>query len=422
MSGLFSVVMYVYNTLGSTIVMPIFLAIIGIVFGMKPWKALRAGLTVIFGLAGINLIIGYLGTALSPAITGITSNVNVAYNTVDVGFPTIASAVFSLPIAAGVIPICIIINIIMLSLKWTKTIDIDIWNMFQIVMCAGIAYVLSDNLIVSFVVGAIFFIVTLKIADWEAPVWQKELNLPGTVCCALPESSTAIMTHFVNKLIDLIPGLRDFDISSEKANKFKIVGDPIFLGLTIGAVFGIVGKLDIVGVLNTAVGLAATLVLMPKMAALLLEGCAPISQAAKKFMSEKANGREVYIAVDIACGIGNPNVITASTIGIPVYILLATLLPGNTWFPLVSITGLCWNAVACVIHSKNNLFRSIVCMILFCVAHCYVETLLAPQVTQLVVSAGLTVPEGFKYVAGGSPETLFMCFIKPVLSVLGLVK
>ena len=422
MSGLFNVVMYVYTTLGSTIVMPIFLAIIGIVFGMKPWKALRAGLTVIFGLAGINLIIGYLGTALSPAITGITSNVNVAYNTVDVGFATIASAVFSLPIAAGVIPICILINVVMLALKWTKTIDIDIWNMFQIVMCSGIAYTLSGNLIVSFIIGAIFFIVTLKIADWEAPVWQKELNLPGTVCCALPESSTAIMTHFVNKLFDLIPGLKDFDISSEKANKFKIVSDPIFLGLVIGAAFGIIGKLDIVGVLNTAVGLAATLVLMPKMAALLLEGCAPISQAAKKFMSEKANGREVYIAVDIACGIGNPNVITASTIGIPVYILLATLLPGNTWFPLVSITGLCWNAVACVIHSKNNLFRSIVCMILFCIAHCYVETLLAPQVTQMVLSAGLAVPEGFKYVAGGSPETLFMCFIKPVLSVFGLVK
>lgn len=422
MSGLFNVVMYVYSTLGSTVVMPIFLTIIGMIFGMKFWRALRSGLTVIFGLAGINLIIGYLGGALSPAITGITSNIDVAYNTVDVGFPTIASAVFSLPIAAGVIPICIIINIVMLALRWTKTIDIDIWNMFQIVMCAGIAYVLSNNLLVSFVVGAIFFIVTLKIADWEAPVWQKELNLPGTVCCALPESSTAIMTHFVNKIIDLIPGLKDFDISATKTNKLKILSDPIFLGLAIGTAFGLLGRLDIVGVLNTAIGLAATLVLMPKMAALLLEGCAPISQAAKKFMTERANGREVYIAVDIACGIGNPNVITTSTIGIPLYILLATILPGNTWFPLVSITGLCWNAVACVIHSKNNLFRSIVCMILFCIGHCYVETYLAPQVTQLVTSAGMAVPEGFTYVAGGSPETLFMCFIKPLLSVLGLVK
>lgn len=52
---------------GSTVLIPIFIAILGLIFGMKPSKALLSGLYLGTGFIGMSLAINQLTAAVSPA-------------------------------------------------------------------------------------------------------------------------------------------------------------------------------------------------------------------------------------------------------------------------------------------------------------------------------------------------------------------
>ncbi|MGN8913021.1 PTS galactitol transporter subunit IIC [Anaerofustis butyriciformans] len=420
MDTLLVVVKYVTDSLGTMVVMPLFLILLGLAFRMKLSKALRSGLLVGIGFQGINLIITLLSNAVSPAATALAEKVGLNFNIIDVGFPTIGTAAWATPIAALVIPIAILINVIMLSLKFTKTLNIDIWNMFHFILAGGIAYLVSGSVVVGLIVSAIFSIITLLLADWDSKTWQEYFGLEGTSCTTLAIMTSAICSFIVNKVIDLIPKVRDFDINPAKINKLKGISDPMFLGFVIGIVISLIGGLPVAQILNTGVGIAAAMVLLPRMVSLLMEGLAPISSAASAFTKKRFKGRSLLIGMDCALGIGDPTVIAASTIMIPFAILLAVLLPGNGFLPIVSLTGLTYFCVPAAAYSKGNLFRTIITMLIFYTLHIYVINAISPLITELVHWAGVALPEGASLVAGGNPEHALLLIIKPVLSLFGL--
>ena len=194
----------------------------------------------------------------------------------------------------------------------------------------------------------------------------------------------------------------------------------MFLGFFIGIILSLLGGLPLDKILNTGVGIAAAMVLLPRMVSLLMEGLAPISRAASEFTKKKLKGRSLLIGMDCALGIGDPTVIAASTIMIPFAILLAVLLPGNGFLPIVSLTGLTYFCVPAAAYSKGNLFRTIVTMLIFYALHIYVINAICPLVTGLATWAGVDLPTGASLIAGGNPEHAFLLLIKPILSIFGL--
>lgn len=416
-----NVVNYI-SGLGAYIVMPIFLIIIGLVFKMPFTKAVKSGLLVGIGFYGINLVLGLMGDTVTPACTALGTNAGIDKGILDVGFGAVGTAAYATPIAALIIPVAIIVNVIMIATGLTKTLNIDIWNMFHFILAGGITYLYSQNIVISVIVAAIFVIFVLKMADWFAPSWQKTFGLEGTTMTCLPIMTNVITSYYINKLIDLIPGLRDIDISQEKAGKLGMLLDPAILGAIIGLILGAVAGLDVAGILTTGIGVAASMVLAPKMVSVMMEGLAPISKAAQKSVSEKYADRELLIGLDPACGCGDSTVMAVTAIMIPIYLLLAIILPGNKYLPIVSLPSIIYFAVAPVANSKGNYLRSIICMILWSIAHLYVLTALSPIITQFNVWAGIALPEGATLIAGGNPEHIGLLLIKPILSIFGLVK
>src|SRR5699024_72385 len=97
------------------------------------------------------------------------------------------------------------------------------------------------------------------------------------------------------------------------------------------------------GIGQLAVKTGAVMVLMPKMVALLMEGLTPISESANSFVQKRFPGRELYIGMDAALSVGHPAVLSSSLILVPITLLLAVILPGNTSLPfgdLATITVL----------------------------------------------------------------------------------
>ena len=73
--------------------------------------------------------------------------------------------------------------------------------------------------------------------------------------------------------------------------------------------------------------MSAVLVLIPKMTAMFMEGLMPISESAQKWSQKKFKGRKLFIGLDAAVIVGNPDVITTALIIIPLTIAMAIVLP-----------------------------------------------------------------------------------------------
>ena len=103
-----------------------------------------------------------------------------------------------------------------------------------------------------------------------------------------------------NWVIEKIPGLRDIDFNLEKLQeKIGVFGEPVIVGFVLGILIGLLGGQDFKTLIETAVYLAAAMVIIPKMAALLMEGLMPISDAASTFMDKHFQGKgKIYIGLD----------------------------------------------------------------------------------------------------------------------------
>ena len=85
----------VIDSLGSTVMLPVFIFILALVFGAKVGKAFRSAVTIGIAFIGINLVIGLMWGTLSELGQAMVKNTGIVRDVVDVGWPTSASIGFA---------------------------------------------------------------------------------------------------------------------------------------------------------------------------------------------------------------------------------------------------------------------------------------------------------------------------------------
>ena len=156
--------------LGAQVMMPIIFTLFGLIVGLKLGKAIKSGLMIGIGFIGLNIVITLLTDNLGPAAEQMVKNAGLHLTVIDVGWPAVGVLV---------IPVGILVNILMLATKTTKTINVDIWNYWHFAFTGSIVYMLTQDLLVSLLMAAFNMIVIMVIADRTAPLVEKELGLPG---------------------------------------------------------------------------------------------------------------------------------------------------------------------------------------------------------------------------------------------------
>ena len=219
----------------------------------------------------------------------------------------------------------------MLLTNTTQTINVDIWDFWHFAFTGALAAIFTGSFAIGMSIAIINMIIIMVLADITAEQIEKSLGIPGV---SLPHGfSTAYapIAMAFNWLIDKIPGVRDIDLNFENlTDKLGILGEPMIIGTVIGLVIGAVAGYDVAGILGLGVSLGAVLVLIPKMAAMLMEGLEPISEAAGDFIKKRFSNRgKIYIGLDSAIGVGHPITLTVAYLLMPLTLLLAIFLPGN---------------------------------------------------------------------------------------------
>ena len=377
--------------LGVSVMMPIVLTILGCILGAGFGKSLRAGLTVGVGFIGLGLVINsLLGTTLSPAVQEMVNRFGLSLTVVDVGWPAAAAIAMGSTVGLIIIPLGLVVNIVMLLTNTTQTVDVDIWDYWHFAFTGALVSIVTNSYVFGIIAAILNMIVIMVLGDYTAPLVEESLQMPGV---SLPHGFTtayAPIAMLFNWIFDKIPGVRDIDINTDTLQKkFGVFGEPILVGTVIGLVIGVLAYWDggnvaasITKVLSLGVSLGAVLVLIPKMAALLMEGLLPISDAASTFVNKHFKNRgKIYIGLDSAVGVGHPVTLAISFILVPLCIFLAVILPGNKVLPFADLAVIPWMFVLITPVVHNNGFRGIFIGLIVLTVGLYIATDLSPLIT-----------------------------------------
>lgn len=375
---------------GPTVMLPVIITIIGLIFGLNITKAFKSGLTLAIGFAGIKLILDFMTSNIGPAAKAMVERTGVNLDILDVGWGSIAAVTWASPIIAFLIFTILAINIILLVLKKTQTLDVDIWNYHHMAIVGVMTYYVTKNIFLAVGASATMALFTFKISDWSQHMVEDFFGIPGVSLPTVSALSSLVIAWPLNWLLDKIPFIRNSKFSVKDAQKYLgFFGDQMIMGLLIGLVIGVLAGYDLTSVLQLGVSMSAVLVLIPKMTSLFMEGLMPISDAAQKWSQEKFSGRKLFIGLDAAVVVGNPDVITTALIIIPLTIAMALFLPGNRVLPFADLAVVPFRVAMVVALTRGNLLKNILIGLVVTASLLWCGTLTAPVLTSIAQSVGI---------------------------------
>ena len=361
LNGAYFVINYIID-MGASVMLPIIIAILSIILGVKVGKAIRAGLMIGVGFVGMGLIVDMMNANMGPAAKAMAERLGVSLSIVEVGWPGMSGVTWGSIVATIAILLAIVVNLIMFATKTTKTINIDIWNVWHMAFTGAIAYAVTGNLWIG-LLGVVFHaVMSYKLGDLWAPLLNDYFGLEGLTA---PHGTSAYMAPIaclVDAIIEKIPGLNKVNFSIDGLQeKIGVLGEPVVIGALLGTVIGFLAGYGPQEALPLGINMAAVMVLMPRMIKCIMDGLLPISERAKEVMhnhfGEEAN---FYIGLDPAVLLGDPEVVTAGIIFIPVTLLIAIIMPGNRILPFGDLATIgFFIAIAVAVH-KGNLFRTLI--------------------------------------------------------------
>src|SRR5699024_7835783 len=145
----------------------------------KARKAFRSALTIGVAFVGIFLVIDLLVDNLGPAAPGMVKRLVVSLTVIDVAWPATSSIACASSVSAYIIPLGLIVTVVILLTKTTKTMKVDIWNFWHYTFMAAMVYAISGSVVQALIAAVLFQIVALKVADWTAPMMSEFYELPG---------------------------------------------------------------------------------------------------------------------------------------------------------------------------------------------------------------------------------------------------
>ena len=399
--------------LGAAVMMPVLFTILGVCIGIKFGKALKSGLLVGVGFVGLSVVTALLTSSLGAPLKDVTEIYGLQLGIFDMGWPAAAAVAYNTTVGAFIIPVCLVVNILLLLVRATRTINIDLWNYWHYAFIGAVVYFATGSIWYGFFAAVICFVITLVMADLTTRKFQayyKDLDgisIPQPFC-----QSFVPFAEGLNWCFDRIPGFDKLDIDAEgMKKKFGVLGEPLLLGVLVGVLIGCLSCRTwaeilerIPFILGLGIKMGAVMELIPRITGLFIEGLKPIAEATKELVSKKfKNSAGINIGMSPALVIGHPTTLVVSLLLIPVTLLLAVILPGNEFLPLASLAGMVYVFPAVLPVTKGNVVKTFLIGLVALTAGLFLVTDLAPWFTLAAQDvyartgdAAVAIPEGFQ--------------------------
>lgn len=411
----------IIKSMGASSLLPLTVVFLSICFGVKIGRAIRSGLMIGAGFVGINLIVEMMNNQLGEAAVKMSERLGLSLQVVDLGWQGVAPMAWASGIAAIGIPLAVFINILMLSLKLTRTINIDLWNIWHMIFTGALAYTVTGKLWIGILGVAVHAAFAYKLGDLWAPFVGGYFELTGLT---VPHGTSAYMAPIAcltDAVIEKIPGLRKINFSIEQLQeKAGVLAEPVVLGGIMGTMIGLLAGDRVDHAFSLGVQMSAVMILMPQIVKCIMDGLLPLSERAKKLLvpstpqdnssgrlswSQHLDGGEVYIGLDPAVLLGDSQVVTAGLLFIPLTLVIAMLLPGNKVLPFGDLATISFFIAISVAIHKGNLFRTLISGSLIMTLTLWITNQTIPWISALAKETGTLSGGGMAAAMdqGGSP-------------------
>ncbi len=403
---------------GAAIFMPLIIFILGLIVRLKPSKAFRSGILMGVAFTGMMLVIVSLFYAIvAPAASKMVERLGLELSILDIGWTPSAAIAWAWPAAATMFAVQILINLVMLAFKWTKTLNVDMWNVWQKAFIGALVVAVTGNYLLAYLVAAVWIIFELKFGDWSVYQVHEYVGVPG-ISIPHSEAMGLMITAPVDWVVSRIPGLNRIKADPQTLReKFGLLGENMIIGLILGLIIGVLAGYDLKATLVLAINAATALVLLPMIARLFMEALAPISEAAGEFMKARFPGREFFIGLDWPILAGNPSTYAVGILAIPLLLVFCLILPGNKTLIFGSIADWAWMISSTGAIMGGDVVRMLLASLVLIPAYLWTATYAGPTITTVAQQIAFQIPEGASTITWFGTNPLYMFEMK-ILEVL----
>ncbi|MZZ59296.1 PTS galactitol transporter subunit IIC [Enterococcus mundtii] len=372
--------------LGSAIFVPLIILLLGLIAGMKFKKAFMSAITLGIAFTGMSMVIGFMSNAVSPASEALAKNTGLNLPALDLGWTGAASITWSWSYAFIFFAVVLGVNFIMLIFNWTKTLNVDMWNVWGKALTAYLVYFVSGSLLAGFVTAIIQVILELKMGDMFQRHIEDLTGIPLVTVTHLMNISAVLLLP-INVIMDKISFFNRRADTKALKKKIGIFSENSVMGFLIGLGLGLAAAYGDSGSLNLAIQIATAMALFPMISKMFMQSLSPLADAMSEMMKKRFKDREIYIGLDWPILAGRTEIWVAAILLVPVFIGYAIVLPGNAVLPLAGIINYSI-AVGGLLLTGGNLVRMLIMGVISMPIYLYAATYLTPILTGLADRTG----------------------------------
>lgn len=372
-----------------SVLMLLVLTIISVIVGVKFSKALEGGIRLAISITAIGAVMNILTSSFSEALQAFVGRTGIELSITDVGWAPLATITWGSPYTLYFLLVMIIVNIVMLLLNKTNTLDVDIFDIWHLAITGLFAMYMGASLLVTTLL--VIFIGVLKIinSDLMKPTFNDLLDAPDENPMTTTHMNYMMnpIVMLFNKIIDKIfPFLDKYDFDAAKLNsKIGFWGSKSAIGIYLGLFIGLLAGMPLMDTFTLAFTAATCLELFSVIGQWFIESVEPLSQGIADFANKRLGGRTLNIGLDWPFIAGRSEMWAAANILAPIMLLIAIILPGNKVLPLGGIIAMGLTPALLVV-TRGRIIRMILIGTFMLPIFLWSGTLIAPYATEAAKS------------------------------------
>ena len=292
MASFFQTLSDVFSAFGAAVFVPVILFIIAKCMGVTGKKAFNTALLCAVGLTGFNLVINSYSAIIAPVVNQMVTNAGVNLPTLDTGWQSTSVIAYSTKVGLIFIGVAIILQLVLFFTKWTNVfMASDLWNNYSFMVWGSMLYALTDNMMLSMALMVVQLLYILLFSEACAKRWSTYYDYDNCCMTAPHHLESLPFAVFMNWFLGKI-GFDKIKLNAQTLQKkLGILGEPMFIGLVVGALIGIIGNFNaLVGegaltawgtVSSAAVSTAAIMAVFRKVAGIFASAFTTLTDAYK---------------------------------------------------------------------------------------------------------------------------------------------
>lgn len=327
--------------LGGPAIMFVIITLLSLGFKVKFSKALESGIRMAIALTGMTAAISLLTDALGPTLNDFVKSTSVNLHITDLGWAPMAVITWGSIYTLFFAFVCIIVNLLMLFMNKTKTLNVDLFNIWNISIIGLLVEYYAHNMIITTLFVIMIYSLMLKNSDALKPSINQVLNYDknNVTTTAHPSLLIAPFVYIIDKFITkFLPFVDKFDFNAEILNKkIGFWGSKFAIGVYLGCFIGILGQQSLKEVLTLGFTTGVVLELFAYIGGWFGPAIEPLSNRISTIMSSRFRGRKLFIGIDWPILASSAELWAVVNILAPILLFMAMLLPGNNVLPLGGI-------------------------------------------------------------------------------------